>query len=117
MKPSLEYCDEATKLHSMPVVIDWHRVDESVLKAADLSSLASGSHYKPLSPENLEIVRGSMAPGGKDLAAKIAKAALRKKSKAPKTGVEASPGSALPPAKDAARAGVAEPASSEAEVN
>lgn len=60
MKPSPEYCDEATKLHSLPVVIDWHRVDESILRAADLSSLASGPHYKPLSPDNLEIVRGML---------------------------------------------------------
>lgn len=40
------------------MVIKWHRVDRSILGAADLGHLASGPNFQPLDPKSLEIVRG-----------------------------------------------------------
>lgn len=58
LKPDAESCDEAARLQSLPVVIDWQRVDAAILEAADLGHLASGQNFRPLALDNLAIVRG-----------------------------------------------------------
>lgn len=63
MKPGPDYCDEAARLWSLSIIIDWQKVDYDILMAADLSHAEVGQNYLPIFPDNLIIVRGSMDSG------------------------------------------------------
>lgn len=80
LKPSAEHYNEAARLQNLPVVIDWQKVDATILEAADLGHSALGLNFRPLDPGSLAIVRDSMASGNDDYANRVAEIAARKKS-------------------------------------
>lgn len=56
--PGQEYRDEADRIRSVPIILDWRKVDSEIWAAADVPHSAVGDNFRPPSPDQITTIRG-----------------------------------------------------------